>query len=139
MTNSNNPFAELTKLIEQFKGTNVDMSGLIESGRKDIAALVDANEAAANAMQALARKQTEILAAAMQDIVASAQRLALQGAAPDHVKQAEKARESCERMVSELNDLTDIARKAQADAMQAISQRTEQSLEEMKQRMKVGK
>jgi phasin family protein len=139
VTNTSNPFSELAKLMEQFKGTGVDMSGLIESGRKDISALIDANEAASNAMQALARKQTEILAAAMQDMVAAAQRVASQGAAPDHEKQAEKARESYERVVSELNDLTEIARKAQTDAVQAISQRTEQSLEEMKRRMKVGK
>lgn len=139
MTNSSNPFGKLTKIIEQFKATGVDMSGLIESGRKDINALIDANEAASNAMQALARKQTEMLAAALQDMVAAARSVASQGAAPDHAKHAEQARASYERVVSELNDLTDIARKAQTDAMQAISQRTEQSLEEMKQRMKIGK
>jgi len=51
-----NPFGDVKKMIEQFKMPGVDMTAIVDARRKDIEALVAANAAAFEAMQALARK-----------------------------------------------------------------------------------
>src|SRR3954466_11405543 len=68
MSSPLNPFADLQTLMTQFSVPGIDLAAVIESRRKDIDALVAANQSALEAAQALARKQTEMLTQAMQDI-----------------------------------------------------------------------
>ena len=65
-----NPFGDLTKMLEQFKVPGVDMGAIVESRRKDMDALVAANQATLESMQAMAKKQAEILSQAMQGVQA---------------------------------------------------------------------
>ncbi len=71
-----NVFGDLTKMLEQFKVPGLDTKEIVEARRKDIDALVKANQAIYEGMQALANKQGELLKAAMEDI-----QLAVKGAA----------------------------------------------------------
>jgi phasin family protein len=129
-------FADVTKMFEQFKLPGVDMKPIIESRRKDIEALVAANKAAAEAMQALAQRQTEMFASAMQGMQESAKKMgSTLGAAPDYAKQAEIARTAYEKVLGDMKDLAEMARKSQVDAMAVINERATQSFAEMKQLM----
>jgi hypothetical protein len=74
-TASSNPFGDLSAMLEQFKVPGVDMSSFIEARRKDVEALVEANKAAYEAMQALARTQADMLTRTMQSIQESAKGL----------------------------------------------------------------
>ena len=122
-----NPFGDLTKMFEQFKVPGVDMSAIVDARRKDIEALVEANKAAYEGMQALASKQAEMFQQAMQGI---------QGAAgSDPAKQAELARKACEKALSDMKELAEIARKSQTDAMASITQRATQNMQEIKKMM----
>jgi hypothetical protein len=56
-----NAFGDLTKMLEQFKLPGVDTEEIVEARRKDIDALVQANQAAYDGIQALAIKQGELL------------------------------------------------------------------------------
>ena len=78
-------------------------------------------------MQAFARKQTEMLTQAMQDIQAAA----TSGIA-DPSKHAEVARNACLKAIEDMKDLAEIARKSQADAMASITQRANEHVEEIK-------
>ena len=128
-----NPFGDLTKSLEQFRLPGVDMSAIVESRRKDIEALVAANQATFESMQALARKQTELLTQAMQGVQEAATSLAKGGAgAPDPVKYTEMARKAYEKVVGDMKDMAEMACKAQTDVMAGIGQRATQSLEEIK-------
>ena len=60
MAEQTNPFGDLTKTLEQFKVPGVDMSALVESHKKDIEAIVEANRTAYEAMQAFAEKRTPV-------------------------------------------------------------------------------
>ena len=84
-----NPFGDLSTMLEQFKVPGADMSSFIEARRKDVQALVEANQAAYAAMQALARTQSDMLTQAMQGIQESAKGLT-SGDAADAAKQAEE-------------------------------------------------
>jgi phasin family protein len=128
MAEATNPFGDLSKMLEQFKVPGVDMSALVESRRKDIEAIVEANKTAYESMQQLARKQSEMLARAMQDIQEAAK-----AGLSDPGKQTEVARNACLKALDDARDLADIARKSQADAMASISQRADEHIEEIKQ------
>ncbi|WP_235025521.1 phasin family protein, partial [Caballeronia terrestris] len=58
------PFPQITdfsKTLASFKFPGVDMTSLLEARRKDVEALAEANTLAYEGMQALVRKQTEML------------------------------------------------------------------------------
>lgn len=126
-TTGSNPFAELSKMFEQFSVPGVDMAAMAEAGRQDIAALTKANQAVYDGMQALAHKQTEMLQQAVHDM----QSLASAGGT-DVNKQTELVRKAYEKTVADMTDLAEIARKSQAEAMTSITQRATQHMAEMK-------
>jgi phasin family protein len=130
-TPGSNPFGDLTKMFEQFKVPGVDMSAIADARRKDIEALVEANKAVYEGMQALASKQAEMLRQAVEGIQSAA------GGAGvgDPAKQAELARKACEKTLSDMKDLAEIARKSQADAMASITQRATQNMQDLKKMM----
>jgi phasin family protein len=137
MAKDSNPFGDMTKLIEQFKLPGVDMSAIVEARRKDIEALVEANRAAYESMQALARKQTEMLTQAMQGLQEAAKgATGGTGGLADPAKQAELARNACQKTLVDMKDLAEIARKSQTDVMANITQRATQSMQEIKQMMR---
>ena len=127
MAEQMNPFGDLTKMLEQFKVPGVDMSALMESRKKDIEAIVEANKSAYESMQAAARKQNEMLTRAMQDIQEAAK------AGTDPSRQTEVARSACIKALEDIKDLAEIARKSQTDAMTSITQRANEHMEEIKQ------
>ena len=100
-------------------------------------ALVEANKVTYEAMQALARKQTEIMTEAMQGIQESAKGLASAGAgSPNAAKQADFVRNAYQKALADMKDLAEMVRKSQTDAMAGITARATQSLQEMKKLMK---
>ena len=56
-----NPFGDFTKMLEQFKLPGFDVPAIMEARRKDVEALVTANQTAFQGMQSLAQKQAEML------------------------------------------------------------------------------
>ncbi len=130
-----NAFGDLTKMFEQFKLPGVDTAEIEAARRKDVEALVQANQAAFEGMQALAKKQTEMLKQAMEDIQAAVKGAA--GSVGDPAKQGELARKAYEKVQGDMKDLAEIARKSQADAMAKITQRGTEHLDEVKKMMKL--
>lgn len=126
-----NPFGDFTKMFEQFKVPGVDMSAIVDARRKDIEALVQANKAVYEGMQALASKQAEMLKQAVEGI----QGAAGSGGVGDPAKQAELARKACEKTLSDMKDMADIARKSQTDAMASITERATQNMQDIKKMM----
>ena len=136
MAKDSNPFGDVTKMIEQFKLPGVDLAAIVEARRKDIEALVDANKAAYESMQALAHKQTEMLTQAMQGIQEAVKEAASRkGGLPDPKKQAELARDAWKKTLVDMKEMAELARKSQADAMAGLTKRAAQSMEEIKKMM----
>jgi phasin family protein len=128
-----NAFGDLTKMFEQFKLPGVDTAEIEAARRKDVEALVQANQAAYEGMQALAKKQADMLKQAMEDIQAAVKGAA--GSVGDPAKQGELARKAYEKVLGDMQDLAGIARKSQSDAMVSITQRGTQHLDEVKKMM----
>ena len=126
---------DLTKMLEQFKLPGVDTPAVMEARRKDIEALVLANQAIVDGMQALANKQGELLTSAMADIQSAMKGAAGGVGAGDPNKQGELARKACEKVLGDMKDLAEIARSSQADALAKITQRGTAHLDEVKKMM----
>jgi phasin family protein len=132
-----NAVGDLTKMLEQFKLPGVDTKEIIDARRKDIDALVKANQAIYDGMQAMANKQGELLKTAMHDIQSAVTAAAGGVGVGDPGKQGELARKAYEKVLGDMKDLAEIARKSQADAMSKITQRGTEHLEEVKKMMKL--
>ena len=127
-----NPFGNLDELVKQFKVPGVDVNAIIESRRKDMDAVIAANQATAAAMQQVAMKQTEILTQALQAAQESAQALAKGvGGAIDPMKQADLTRKAYEKALADMKEVGEIAQKAQTTAMSGITARAQQSVQEL--------
>jgi phasin family protein len=131
MINQTLPFGDVSAMMAQFKMPGVDMAAVIEARRKDLEALVAANAATFESMQAVARKQTEILSESMQGMQEAAKSMA-GGAGMDAGKNAEVVRKGFEKTLANMQELADMARHAQSDAMALIMQRAAQQMQEGK-------
>ena len=127
--------ADLTKTFEQFKLPGIDTQELMDARRKDVEALIQANQAAYEGVQALAQKQTDMLSQAMQDIQSAVQGAGKGVGIGDPAKQAELVRKAYEKVLADLKELAEIARQSQADAMASITQRGAVQLDEVKKMM----
>ena len=136
MANTTNPLGDVTKMLQQFKVPGLDMAPIIESRRKDMDALMEAYKSNYEAMQALARKQTEILTETMQGIQNAAKGLARAGVgAPNAAKQADLVGNAYQKALADMKELAEMVRKSQTDAMAGITARAAESLQEMKKLM----
>ncbi len=133
MTTPTNPFGDVKKMIEQFKMPGVDMSAIVEARRKDIEALVEANKATYESMQALARKQTEMLTEAMQGMQEAAKSAA--GSVGDPAKQSEAVRKAFTKTLADMKEMAEMARHSQSDALAHITKRGTEHLQEIKKLM----
>ncbi len=135
MSNQTHPFGDVTKMMEQFKMPGIDMAAIVEARRKDIAALTEANKAAFDSMQALAKKQSEMMTEAMQGMQAAAKSMLGGTDKPDAGKQTEVVRQGFEKALADMKELADMARHAQSDAMAHLTQRATQQMQDMKKLM----
>jgi phasin family protein len=133
MTEPPSPFADFSKLMERFKVPGVDVAAVVESSRKDMEALLEANKAAYQGLQALARKQTEMMTEAMQKIREAAKH---QDAAASGTTQAQLARDAYQKILADMKELAEIVRKSQAEAMTRVTDRAIEHLQELKQMLK---
>ena len=132
MSKTANPFGDLTQILEQFKVPGVDMSALVNAHRKDFESLMAVNQAASEAMQSVARKQAEMLSQSMVAIQAAASNAGTgAGKLGDPMKQAELQRQAFEKALEGLKDLAEMTRQAQADALNKLSKRAAERLDEL--------
>ena len=128
-----NPFRDLTRTFEQFKMPGVDANAFVDARRKDVEALVAANKITYEALQALARTQTDMLTQAMQDMQESAKGvLSSNTKGGDMATHAEAAQKAWQKMLADMKQLAEMVQKAQVEAMTGLTERAKESIGEMK-------
>ncbi len=130
MANPTNPFGDVTKMMEQFKMPGIDMTAIVQAQRKGIESLVEANKAAFESMQALAKRQTEMMTEAMQDMQNAAKNGV--GGMTDPTKQAELVRKGFEKTLAGMKELAEMARQAQSEAVARITQSASDGVQNIK-------
>lgn len=138
-----NPFAEFDfeKMMKEMKFPampNMDFGELMQSQRKNVEAITQANKVALEGMQAVARRQAEIMREAMEEVSKASQSLASSGTSnPQELsaKQTELARSSMERSMERLRELAEMVAKSNSEAFEVLQRRMSEALEEFKEMM----
>ena len=130
--NIENPFQSFTKMMEQFRIPGVDLQAMMDSRRKDVEAVVQANRVAFQGMQALVQRQTEILQQTMGEWSKMAQGAAGKEPGAAMGAQAEVAKQAFEKALQNMRELAELAVKAQSDAYEVIKARVQENIEELR-------
>jgi phasin family protein len=135
----NIPGVDMTKMFGNFQAPGVDMQSLMSSQRKNIEALTQANKLALEGMQAVFKRQAEILKQSIEES-ASAGRELTAGSAQDKVaKQTEITKAAFEKALSNARELSEIVAKANGEAVDLLNKRFAAMLDEFKDAVSKGK
>lgn len=128
---ASNPFAEFNKMLEQFKLPGFDVPAVMEARRKDVEALVAANQTAWQGMQSLAQKQAEMLRSTLTELQGLASRQAAAGGMPS-AETAELVQQTLHKALADMQQLAQAAYRSQADSYAVIAKRVEENVQELK-------
>lgn len=124
---------EFSKMLKQYNLPGVDMDSLMASQKKNMEALTAANRVALEGMQAVAKRQAEILQETMNEASKAVDVLSKAGS-PGEVaaKQAELAKDAFERALSNMRELAEMVAKSNEEATSTINARISATLDEIK-------
>lgn len=133
-----NPFADFftqndfSKIMEQYQGTSFDMEALMETQRKNIQALNEAQQLAMENMQAIAQRQSQILSQMVEDNSALAKGLMSEGTPEQKIASNAKAFKSIYgRTVKSVNELSELVNKSNLETTNLINKRISASMNEI--------
>ena len=139
MATNRNPFLEMdvTKLMGEFKLPGVDVDKMVSAQRKNVEALTSANQLAAEGLQAIARRQSEIMRQTFEEAGRTMREMMEHSAPEDRmVKQTELAKTAFEAALSNMRELAEMVTKANAEAFDVINKRVAESLDELRDMIK---
>ncbi len=130
-----NPFADFdfSKIAAEFKLPAVNVESMVETGRKNFAAMTTASTTAVESMKAIAQRQGDMIRSAMEDFskhgsdVMSAATIEEKAA-----KQIDFAKKSYELAVANTKELADLYTKSSTEAFEALSARVAELTEVVK-------
>ena len=127
MDNPSKLFDDIAKLAQQYKLPGVDIDAVLQGRRKDVETLLEVSRIAQSGAESLAQKQAEMLLASLEDLrsVLSTQ-ANTEGGKPDAVRQA------AQKALGNVGELAQIALKSQSAAFDAVRQRTQENINELK-------
>ena len=124
---------QFQQFMQQYKLPGVDVDALMAGQRKNMEALTNANRVAFEGVQAVARRQSEILKESMDEATKAVEAISKSGSPPEAAaKQAEVAKDAFERALANMRELAEMVAKSQEEASTTINTRISQSLDEFK-------
>lgn len=122
---------DMNKLFESMNMPGVDAQAMIELQRRNMDALIAANQAAAAGYQDFFRKQVaifeETMATAQAQIASMRENAGPEGAS----KQAELYKAAFEKALANMTELAEAAKKANEEAFAIVSARVQESIAEL--------
>ncbi|SEK11714.1 MULTISPECIES: TIGR01841 family phasin [unclassified Variovorax] len=114
---------------------NLNLTGgagkLLDSGRKDLQALMQANEKSYQGLQAVVQRQTEMIKTAIGEWQTAAKGMPGKDPKENLAKLDELGRQSFQRAVDDIKELANLAAKSQADAFDVVRQRIQANVDEV--------
>lgn len=130
-----NPFTDFdfTKMIGEFSLPQVTVETLVETTRRNLAALTTANTAAVEAIRAIGQRQGDMVRAAMEDLSKhGSEVLAAATVEEKAVKQIEFVKKAYEAAIANTRELAEMYGKGQSEAFTALSGRVTELADEAK-------
>jgi phasin family protein len=135
MSDTGTPFVDVTKLLEQFKLPGIDIDAIVQARRKDVEALTQANQIVYEAMQALARREAEILQQTMAEWQGAMAGMAGNNPAEMAAKGTELATQAFGRALANMRELAEMASRSQAQTYEVLNKRFQENLENLRKLM----
>jgi phasin family protein len=124
---------KVTKLVQSFQVPGVDVKALVEGQKKNIEAVTSANRAVVEGLQAVAKRQAEILQETMNEASKAVDTLSKAGSPQEvAVIQTDLAKTAFERALTNMRELADMVTSANQTATNTINARISASLDEIK-------
>jgi phasin family protein len=124
---------DVGKVFAGFAMPGFDVESLLASQRKNFEALTQANQLAVEGVQALAKRQVEIVSAAIEEASAALRELTQPGAPEEKLaKNAELAKASYEKVMSATRELAELIAKTNSDTFGVLNKRFTESFEEFR-------
>ncbi len=125
---------QFTEMVKGYKVPGVEIDQLIASQRKNVEALASANRVAFEGIQAVAKRQAEILQETMNEAQKAVDAVTKAGSPQDAAaKQAEVAKDAFEKALGHMRELAEMVTKANHEVTNTISTRVSESLDEIKE------
>ena len=129
---------QLLNLLAGLNVPGVNMDALVASQRNNLEALSAANRAAVEGIKAIGEWQVKILQETVQELTTAIGGMAKVGSPQQMIAaETELAKKSFETAVSRMRELSEIVTKANQQATDAIVNRIPESLEEIKEVLKL--
>jgi phasin family protein len=132
-TRPNDAF-DFTKVWGEFRFPGVDVEPIVASQRKNLEALVQANQLAVEGAQTVLRRQIELARESMDDFSALFRDFVQpNGSAADRLaKQAEASKLLIEKGLASARELAELVTKTNTDTFNVISKRVTEGLDEVR-------
>jgi len=131
---------DASKMFGDFKIPGLDVDALMAAHKKNVEAMTSANQLALESIQAFARRQAELARQSFEAATSMIQSImAAQTPEEKMAKHTEGVKTSMERCVSSLKELTDMITRSQYQAIDAMSNRVCESLDELQGMVKNGR
>ena len=124
---------DITKFVGDLKVPGVDVETVVASQRKNIEALTQANKLAFEGVQAVFKRQVEIIRQSLEEGATIAKEMVEAGTPHDKaIRQTELAKDVFERALSNARELSEIIAKSNNEAFELLNKRFTQVLDEIK-------
>jgi phasin family protein len=133
MTTNQFPMFDFEALLKQFSVPNVDARAIMEAQKKNIEALVAANQKIAESMQKIAQQEQKIVQEAISDWTAAAGKVKGDGDIEAQTAlQTEAAIKAVEDGIKHMRNFAELVAKAQIDSMTILNKRMDESIAELR-------
>jgi phasin family protein len=133
MSDTNNPFGDFDALFTKFQIPGLDIEALTAAYRKNVEAVTAATKVANEGIQALIKRQAEIVKDALEQTrVAGTELTALKDPQELAARQADIAKQTFEKASSNIKELADLVAQSNAASIEIIQKRVNDGLVELK-------
>jgi phasin family protein len=129
------PFFEtdFTKVFSEFRVPNFDVETILATQRRNIEAVTAANQLVIEGIQALLKREAEILRQTIDESSAALKDLMATGAPEEKLaQQADLLKSSFEKAIANLRELAELVAKSNTNATEVLTKRIGDSLTELK-------
>lgn len=130
-----NPFfdVDVTKVMADFRIPGFDIEALLAAQRRNIEAVTAANQLAVEGVQAVLRRQAEILRVTVEETSSVISDILAAGSPEEKVsKQAELVKTAFEKALAHLKELSEMIAKSNGEAADILNKRVSEGLDEVK-------
>ena len=124
---------DLGKLVEKFKVPGIDIGAIVDSQRKDMEALAEANKQAYEGIKALAKRRNEIL----QEALAEWQEAMKDATGKDAMsRNAERAKKGVQQAIANFRELADMEAQSRSKAWKVLQDRFQENVANLQKMLK---